>query len=99
MADVAIISMLMSLAASVSKTVAATPGWDFMPAPTTLTRAMAGSPVTAAAPSSEAWTSQISTARTMSSWGTVKEMSVTPAAEVFWTMRSTLMSALARARQ
>ena len=37
-ADVEIISMLMPLSASVSNIVAATPGFDFMPAPTRLTR-------------------------------------------------------------
>ena len=40
MAEVEIISMLMPAAASVSNIVAATPGLDFMPAPTRLTRAM-----------------------------------------------------------
>ena len=43
MADVEIISMLMPAAASVSNIVAATPGFDFMPAPTRLTRAMRAS--------------------------------------------------------
>ncbi len=42
-AEVEIISMLMPAAARVSNTVAATPGFDFMPAPTTLTRAMSPS--------------------------------------------------------
>ena len=46
MAEVEIISMLMPAAASVSKVVAATPGFDFMPAPTRLTRAMPPSLVT-----------------------------------------------------
>ena len=40
MAEVEIISMLMPSAARVSNIVAATPGFDFMPAPTRLTRAM-----------------------------------------------------------
>ena len=43
MAEVEIISMLIPLSASVSNIVAATPGFDFMPAPTRLTRAMSAS--------------------------------------------------------
>ena len=42
-AEVEIISMLMPSSASVSNIVAATPGFDFMPAPTMLTRAMSRS--------------------------------------------------------
>ncbi len=57
MADVEIISMLMPLPARVSNMVAATPGFDFMPAPTTLTRAMSESELTPVAPisSARAW--------------------------------------------
>ena len=51
-AEVEIISMLMSLRASVSNTVAATPGLDLIPAPTRLTRPMPESEMTPAAPMS-----------------------------------------------
>src|SRR3546814_12379960 len=72
-ADVEIISMLMPAAASVSKVVAATPGFDFMPAPTRLTRAMSASVVTPSAPISLARVPVTSVALSRSLWGTVKE--------------------------
>ena len=54
MAEVEIISMLIPLSASTWNMVAATPGLDFMPAPITLTFAIARSVTTAAAPTSAA---------------------------------------------
>ena len=50
MAEVEIISMLMPSPASISNIVAATPGFDFMPAPTMLTRAMSRSDADAGGP-------------------------------------------------
>ena len=58
--------------------VAATPGLDRMPAPTTLTRAIESSDVTPPAPTSVASRFVCSMARARSAWGTVNEMSVTP---------------------
>ena len=52
MEEVEIISMLMPASASVSNVRAVTPGWVFMPTPTSDTRATSSSPVTPVAPSS-----------------------------------------------
>ncbi len=54
MVDVEIMSMLISSLASVSNMVAAMPGCDFMPTPTSETRATSASAVTPDAPSSSA---------------------------------------------
>ena len=69
MAEVEIISMLMPSPASTSNIVAATPGFDFMPAPTMLTRAMSRSEDTPVAPISSASRWQISVPRARSSFG------------------------------
>src|SRR3984957_11181935 len=53
MDDVEIISMLIPAAARVSKVRAVTPGWVFIPAPTSETRATSASLVTPLAPSSD----------------------------------------------
>ena len=62
MVEVEIISMLIPSSARVSNMVAAIPGCDFIPAPTSDTRAMSASAVTPVAPSSSAWACDVSTA-------------------------------------
>jgi hypothetical protein len=62
MAEVEIISMLMSALASTSNMVAVTPGSLFMPAPMIDTLAMSGSATTDSAPSSGAWVRHSSSA-------------------------------------
>ena len=58
MVEVEIISMLTPASARASNMAAATPGLDFMPAPTSDTLAMSGSATTSAAPtSSRSWLS------------------------------------------
>ena len=85
--------------ARVSNIVAATPGLVLMPAPITLTRAMAESLVTPVAPISVASVPAVDMARSRSPWGTVKEMSVTPSVDTFWTIMSTLIPAAANSRK
>ena len=96
MVEVEIISMLMPLAARVSKVRAVTPGCVFMPAPTSETRATSPSLVTPVAPSSGTSASQTSVLTARSGPGTVKEMSVVPCTEVFCTIMSTLTFRSAR---
>jgi hypothetical protein len=55
MVEVEIMSMLIFSLASVSNMVAAMPGCDFMPTPTSETRATSAAAVTPDAPSSSAW--------------------------------------------
>ena len=98
MVEVEIMSMLIPSAARVSKVVAVTPAWDFIPAPTSETRATSSSEVTPVAPSSAQMALVTSTAASRSSLGTVKEMSVVPWTEVFWTIMSTLIDRSARGR-
>ena len=93
-----IISMLMPAFARTSKVVAATPGFVFIPAPTRLTRAIPASVLTAVAPISPARARVISSPVARSSWGSVKEMSVTPWSDTFCTIMSTFTSSSARRR-
>ena len=97
-AEVEIISMLIPWLARVSNILAATPGFDFMPAPTRLTRAMSRSDDTPVAPISAASRSQTVVPLTRSLFGTVKEMSVTPWSDTFCTIMSTFTPASASAR-
>ena len=91
--------MLMPASASISNMVADTPGWVFMPAPTSDTLAMSESASTSPAPISGA-----SDAGVPRGWwprstlGTVKEMSVVPCSDMFCTIMSTLTVRSARAR-
>src|SRR4051812_21051835 len=98
MGEVEIISMLISCSPSVRKTVAATPGWLFMPAPTIETLPMEGSVWTSA----NAWPvsgSSVARAARRSSTGTVKEISARASEETgsFWTIMSTFTLASASA--
>src|SRR5262245_23250890 len=97
-ADVEIISMLMPPPARTSNMVAATPGLDFMPAPTMLTRAMSRSDDTPVAPISAARRWQTSVPVVRSFFGTVNEMSVTPWSDTFCTIMSTLTPTSASSR-
>ncbi len=72
--EVAIISMLMPFSPSVVKTLAATPGWDFMPAPTIDTLPIDSS-VASSIPSSARSGASAAWAAGTSSRGTVKDMS------------------------
>src|SRR4051794_273980 len=96
--DVEMISMFTFASASASNMSAATPGWLFIPAPINETFAMSGSHVTPAAPMSPASSPRIRSATGTSSFGSVNEMSVCPAAETFCTIMSTLTPASARSR-
>src|SRR5262249_13619817 len=87
--DVEIISMLIPSRARTSNISAATPGWVFMPAPTSETRPISASWVTPAASRSSTIVSMTFRARVRSSRGTVNEMSVWPALETFCTIMST----------
>jgi hypothetical protein len=87
--EVEIISMLTPASASASNIAAATPGLDFMPAPTSETLAMPGSATTSAAPTSSLSPSSTAMAPVRSVLGTVNEMSVVPPCETFWTIMST----------
>ena len=73
---------------------AATPGFDFMPAPTRLTRAMSASVVTPVG--ADLVGEQAAVTSTAGgagrSCGTVNEMSVTPWSDTFCTIMSTLTS-------
>src|SRR5919112_2633173 len=73
--EVEIISMLMPSSPSVEKTRAATPGWDFIPAPTTDTFPIAGSSATEWMPTSETSGSSAARAVRRSERGTVNDMS------------------------
>jgi hypothetical protein len=97
-AEVEIISMLIPSLARVSNIVAATPGFDFIPAPIRLTRAMSSSVDTSAAPISSVSDAATAIDASKSLRGTVKEMSVTPWSDVFCTIMSTLTSRSASAR-
>src|SRR6202034_2618182 len=97
MVEVEIMSMLISSLARVSNMVAAMPGCDFMPTPTSETRATSASAVTPDAPSSSACACAASTATARSVVGTVNEMSVVPCADVFCTIMSTLIDLSASA--
>jgi len=89
MVEVEIISMLTPALARASNMAAATPGLDFIPAPTSDTLAMSESATTSAAPTSSCRPRSTSMARLRSALGTVKEMSVVPPWETFWTIMST----------
>ena len=99
MVEVEIMSMLIPSAARVSNMVAVTPGFVFIPAPTSETRATSSSEVTPVAPSSSASSLATSTDVARSIFGTVNEMSVVPCNEVFWTIMSTLTDRSASARK
>ena len=97
--EVEIISMLMPASPSTVKHLAATPGWLFIPAPTSDTCAIAGSVTIRPKPSSSWIFSSCSRAVMRSSRGTVNDMSA-PWPSVsgsFWMMRSTLTAAAASA--
>ena len=83
MVDVEIISMLMPAADMASKTLAATPGWVFIPAPTKETLATSVSTSTDWAPMSTAMCLEIRSASTTWIRGTVKLMSVDPSWDTF----------------
>src|SRR5207247_778099 len=76
--DVEIISMLMPSPASTSNMSAATPGWDFIPAPTSETFAMASSTLNPSAPMSRASAPSTDRRRGRSASGAVNDMSVVP---------------------
>src|SRR5215204_2400361 len=97
--EVEIISMLIPSSPRVEKTLAATPGWDFMPAPTTETLPIAGSSATAAMPTSATTGSSAARAVRRSERGTVKDMSAAEpsVSGSFWMIMSTLTLASASA--
>ncbi len=96
---VEIISMFTLSRARTSNMVAATPGWVFMPAPMSDTRAMPLSSSNPVAPRSPTSPSMTFPAFFRSSFGSVKEMSVIPLLLTFCTIMSTLTDSSARARK
>src|SRR3954452_21894737 len=84
--DVEIISMFTPALPSTVKVLAATPGWDFIPAPTSDTFPIAGSVATSPIPSSALSGSSASRALRRSSRGTVNDMSARWSADTgsFW---------------
>ena len=93
MVEVEIMPMLIEASARARNTPAATPGCDFIPAPTRLTLPIASSTSTDLASMDSAISAAISRAAARVDFGTVNEMSVVPSVDVFWTIMSTLMSA------
>ena len=93
------ISMLIPASASASNMSAATPGWERMPAPIRETLAMSESCVHRLAPTSSHAASRIGSATARSDFGSVNEMSVSPAEETFWTIMSMFTPASASARK
>ena len=93
--DVEIIWMFTPSSASTRNILAAMPGDDFMPAPTSDTLAMSSSCVTALAPISSETRCTIDSDWAMSAIGIVKLMSVVPSVDVFWTIMSTFTFAAA----
>ena len=73
--EVEIISMLTPASPRARKVVCATPGWLFIPAPTTDTLPMRSSVWTSPKPSAPFWADSASRAAATSSRGTVKDMS------------------------
>ena len=95
--EVEIIWILMPPALMVSKSFAATPEWDRMPIPTTLSFAMPSCAIRSTAPISFATGRNASSAFGSSSFASVKEMSVVPLTETFCTIISMTMFAPASA--
>ena len=81
--DVEMISMLIPASASASNMSAATPGWVFIPAPTSEIFAMSASVADASRADGRAISAKIGSARGRSSFGSVKEMSVCPSSDTF----------------
>ncbi len=98
--EVLIASALMPAVDSASKNVAVTPGWLFMPAPTSETLPMCSSDSSASKPTTACVLDNADMAVTRSLLGSVKEMSVRSVApETFCTIMSMLTSASATARK
>ena len=99
--DVEIISMLMPSSPSVAKTFAATPGCDFIPAPTIETLPIVSSATTSSMPTSATSGSSAARAVRRSSRGTVNEISARAPSPTgsFWMIMSTLTFASASARR
>ena len=91
--------MLISSSPSVEKTFAATPGWLFIPAPTTDTFPISGSSATARMPWPATTGSSAARASRRSARGTVNDMSAEAPSETgsFWMIMSTLTLAAASA--
>ena len=91
--------MLMSSLPRVANTLAATPGCDFIPAPTTETFPIVGSSATRKMPTSETTGSSALRAVGRSARGTVKDMSAEAPSDSgsFWMIMSTLTFASASA--
>src|SRR5581483_406730 len=96
---VEIISMFTPSRARISNMVAATPGWVFMPAPISDTRAMPLSSSNPVAPRSPTSPSMTFPAFFRSSFGSVNEMSVMPLLLTFCTIMSTFTVSSASARK
>jgi hypothetical protein len=98
--DVLIASALMPALDSASKNVAVTPGWDFMPAPTSETLPMCSSDSSCSKPTCACVLASAAIASGRSLLGSVKEMSVRSVApDTFCTIMSMLTSASATARK
>ena len=97
MVEVSIIWMLMPSAASTRNMVAAMPGFERMPSPTSVTLPIWSSDSVSRCGRRSPMTSITSSALRRSGSGTVNERSARPSTPTFWMMVSTLMSASASA--